>query len=468
MQPNNIAKHEEACARAAAAAAAHAKLVAEGKAQPPRTWTLAQRAALDRRREAAIAAAVAQRVYFVQRREELALAALAERNKRHDAARRVVAAASATASELAWDSVEALRVVAATARKSTMEAARRRDNCVYQAAESTRILQHYRRLLLECEQRLAEQTASVLQQDRVVAKSESAAGAARAEFLRADAAAAERGGGAEAAHSRRGELFVDVLSIVAGVGFAAEVSRCRQLCGTTWRAGVRRADGSLDTAGFAGGTNDMMVRSLRLQVNWADAARRERRQYHMGTDKTTSLIRAIHLNNLVGMLRLVQLGAPLGATDSIGRNAVHHAANAGWTSGNSLLEKLLDFRWRNEGDVVNKRSSVGLSPLCETAKWGGVRHIRALIRHGAHIGVEGAGSWDRTTALHEAVRCSMTRLLSQSPFAGVSYGLECLKLLVVAPGAAGAMSCADREGLTPHALALKLGKLEAAALLQVA
>jgi ankyrin repeat protein len=82
-----------------------------------------------------------------------------------------------------------------------------------------------------------------------------------------------------AADSLLGELLVDVLSIACGVGYAIDLQRMRALCGTTFRLGARRADGSLDTRGFAGGTADMIASSLRLQAPWIAAARASQRVY---------------------------------------------------------------------------------------------------------------------------------------------------------------------------------------------
>ena len=96
----------------------------------------------------------------------------------------------------------------------------------------------------------------------------------RAQLLAATAAAARSeaaavaigGGGAEAAYTRRGERFLDIVPLVAACGYAAEASQCRALCGLTWRPGD------------LGATNDMIVSSLRLQCGAvrARAARRAR------------------------------------------------------------------------------------------------------------------------------------------------------------------------------------------------
>ena len=53
-----------------------------------------------------------------------------------------------------------------------------------------------------------------------------------------------------AADSVLGERLIDVIGIVAAMGFAAEVSHCLYLCGDLWREGDK------------GATNDMIARSL--------------------------------------------------------------------------------------------------------------------------------------------------------------------------------------------------------------
>ena len=94
-----------------------------------------------------------------------------------------------------------------------------------------------------------------------------------------------------AADSALGEAFLDALPLVFALGYAADASHCRALCGTTWRAGDK------------GATNDMIVQSLRRQCGEREvrAAKREgflhpRRGYAIGG--STQLIRAAILNNL--------------------------------------------------------------------------------------------------------------------------------------------------------------------------
>jgi hypothetical protein len=70
-----------------------------------------------------------------------------------------------------------------------------------------------------------------------------------------------------AADSALGEALIDVIGIVAAIGFAADASQCVQLCGTTFRAGDR------------GATNDMLVQSLRLQCGARAARAAEREEF---------------------------------------------------------------------------------------------------------------------------------------------------------------------------------------------
>ena len=79
-----------------------------------------------------------------------------------------------------------------------------------------------------------------------------------------------------AADSRLGVLLLDVLPLACAVGHALDLHHARWLCGTTLREGVRRADGSLDRAGFLGGTADMIRSAARLQG--LDAMRAEGRE----------------------------------------------------------------------------------------------------------------------------------------------------------------------------------------------
>jgi len=114
--------------------------------------------------------------------------------------------------------------------------------------------------------------------------------------------------------------MIDVIGIVAAMGFAAEVSHCLYLCGETWRKGDK------------GATNDMIARSLERQCG-ASAARAAKR----GEYESTQLIRAERDNYLPCVLQLVRLGtpreyhrrsccAPLEIWDRYGNSALNYAA----------------------------------------------------------------------------------------------------------------------------------------------
>jgi len=100
-----------------------------------------------------------------------------------------------------------------------------------------------------------------------------------------------------AADSVLGERFIDVIGIVAAMGFACEVSHCLYLCGETCRKGDK------------GATNDMIARSMEKQ-GWAALLREARAAQRDGLGRT-QLIRAAIENDLPRVLQLVQLGAPL-------------------------------------------------------------------------------------------------------------------------------------------------------------
>ena len=141
--------------------------------------------------------------------------------------------------------------------------------------------------------------------------SDSPAPPAKAAAPAAAAAAAPAPFRGPCADSPLGELFLDVIGLVAARGYAAEASQCRALCGLTWRRGD------------LGATSDMIVSSLRLQCDAvaAQEARREDVAFVWpisGLEMlkgTTQLIRASILNNLPRVLQLIQLGAPLDLVD---------------------------------------------------------------------------------------------------------------------------------------------------------
>ena len=107
-----------------------------------------------------------------------------------------------------------------------------------------------------------------------------------------------------AADSRLGELLLDVLPLACAVGHALDLHHVRFICGLTLREGVRRADGSLDRAGFLGGTADMRKSAARLQG--LDAMRAEGREEGW---RPTQLMRAACAGDKKRVRELVAAGA---------------------------------------------------------------------------------------------------------------------------------------------------------------
>ena len=201
------------------------------------------------------------------------------------------------------------------------------------------------------------------------------------------------------ADSRVGELLVDAISIASSVGFALEVSHCRALCGETWRRGVRRADGTLDEAGFKGGTADMMVQSLRLQVPWAEAARKKGREdvqvegYAL-QHSTTQLMRAAIRGDVVHVRQLVQLGAPLDLVDGQVGSALHWACFRGHAA---VAEALLDGKFEGRGAAIDLQRAGGWTPLIGASFRGHEGVVRLLLARGANEALR--GGWGDKTAL---------------------------------------------------------------------
>ena len=185
------------------------------------------------------------------------------------------------------------------------------------------------------------------------------------------------------ADSREGELLVDAISIVSSVGYAVEVSHCRALCGETWRRGVRRADGTLDEAGFKGGTADMMAQSLRLQAPWAEKARKKGREgWGGGPGRSTQLMRAARGGDVVRVRQLVQLGAPLNLVDEFGLSALHWACREGHAA---VAEALLDGEFEGRGAAIDLQDRNGSTPLMRAIYFGREGLVRLLLARGANV-----------------------------------------------------------------------------------
>jgi hypothetical protein len=251
--------------------------------------------------------------------------------------------------------------------------------------------------------------------------------AARSERDAARAAAPFRG---PAADSVLGERLIDVIGIVAALGFAAEVAHCLYLCGETYRKGDK------------GATNDMLARSMEKQ-GWAAllrAARAAKRDYDSFPSGSTQLIRAARANDLPRVLQLVQLGAPLELKDTgIGKTALHSACRLGHEH---IARALLDGKYEGRAAKADARDKFGWTPLMSASLslTGREGVVRLLLARGARLELQGGGEgW---TALHAAARSNRASIIT---------------LLCAAPGAAAALALRDAEGNTPLGLAIAYG-----------
>ena len=248
-----------------------------------------------------------------------------------------------------------------------------------------------------------------------------------------------------AADSALGESFLDALPIVIAVGFAADVSQCVQLCGTTFRTGDR------------GATNDMLVQNLRLQCGAREARAAGREPFTglmpWGALRTfegmTQLIRAAHLHNLPRVLQLIQLGAPLDLVDELYvRSALIWASRMG---DEHVVKVLLDGKYEGRGATVDLRAKYGWTALMEASFYGHESVVRLLLSRGAKQELQDV---DGYTALHFAV-------LRNSP--GV------VALLCAAQGAAAALALkiiAAHGSCTPLAMAIHRGRAACEAVLR--
>ncbi len=246
-----------------------------------------------------------------------------------------------------------------------------------------------------------------------------------------------------AADSLLGERLLDVIGIVAAMGFAAEVSHCLFLCGETYRRGDR------------GATNDMLEQSLRRQcgARAARAAAREDFEPEMGVllRGSTQLIRAVHEDDLPRALQLIQLGAPLElAAVDLGETALQAACMRGREV---IARALLDGKFEGRGADVNRAVLAGWTPLM-TASFhggggaggdgggggGGGGLVRLLLSRGARPELRDI---DGRTALHAAVMGSEPGVIAA--------------LCANRATAAALLAQRDKGGLTPLAFAIKHG-----------
>ena len=240
------------------------------------------------------------------------------------------------------------------------------------------------------------------------------------------------------ADSPLGELFLDVIGLVAARGYAAEVSQCRALCGLTWRRGDR------------GATSDMIVSSLRLQCGAVTAREAVRESFTFvgpygdlqTLEGSTQLIRASILNNLPRVLQLIQLGAPLDLVDQSWRySALHWASRLGHEH---IVAALLEGKYKG-ADVDQVCGDINTA-LELASEWGHVGVVRVLLARGAKQVRPG----ETETAMSWAVDLNR---------------IEVVKLLLAAPGASDALKI-KHYGSTLLKWAIIRGRAELIALLR--
>jgi len=259
-----------------------------------------------------------------------------------------------------------------------------------------------------------------------------------------------------AADSRLGELLLDVLPIACASGFALDLRSARFLCGLTFREGRRRADGSIDRAGFAGATADMIASSLRLQVPWlAEARARPREESEMagwfGEEpvlRTTMLMRCAASGEERLVRELVAAGAAIASTDGDGRTALHWASTQGHVKVVSAL-----LAADRASATLDAQDRWGRTPLVKAAmndavKSGHERVMALLLARGARQELQDKHGY---CALHWAARTA------RAPSVAV---------LCAAPGADAALTLRNRRGRTPLMCALLAGCEESAAVMR--
>ena len=181
-----------------------------------------------------------------------------------------------------------------------------------------------------------------------------------------------------AADSRLGELVLDVLPLACAVGFGLDLHHARHVCGLTLREGARRADGSLDRAGFLGGAADMIESAARIQAPWLAEARAKGRE----EGGVTQLMDAAYEGNEQRVRELVAAGAPLDLVDSGGWSALRWASSHGHVR---VAKLLLDGKYEGKGADINLQDNFGSTPLMAACFRGHEAVVRLLLERGADV-----------------------------------------------------------------------------------
>lgn len=174
-----------------------------------------------------------------------------------------------------------------------------------------------------------------------------------------------------------GEALVDALPIVARAGFAAELSRCRFLCGETFRL---REVGATAQALDAAIERQCGARAARAAPRSRGTHLPVGSRRFESVDGATQLVCAAALGDDVRVRALVALGAPLDCVDAGGRSALWWSARNGHRR---ILEALVELAPSARGGSgaapdppAQLRGSGGGAGAGASAK--GPRHCTAL------------------------------------------------------------------------------------------
>ena len=154
---------------------------------------------------------------------------------------------------------------------------------------------------------------------------------------------------------------------------------------------MRRADGSLDRAGFLGGAADMIKSAARIQAPWLAEVRAKGREGGLWTQ----LLRAAWEGNEQRVRELVAAGAPLDLVDGSGCSALHRASNSGHVR---IAKLLLDGKYEGKGADIDLQTSDDRTALIRASIYGHEAVVRLLLERGADVTLRYSGH----TALYYA------------------------------------------------------------------
>jgi len=188
------------------------------------------------------------------------------------------------------------------------------------------------------------------------------------------------------ADSKRGEMFIDIIGIVCASGYGIDLFHARYICGETFRLGVQREDGTLDTTCYKGGTADMIYNGTRLaMLNKAPQLikiRRNKRMYLFSLLRSNHepLTKAVQIQIEEGVITLIALGVPLDLVDRRGRTALFYAINE------PILKRLLDGKFENEGGIsIDTQDNFGSTALMIISDYTNRDMVSLLLERGASM-----------------------------------------------------------------------------------